>query len=170
MLNFSLSGPTSYTFIQSYLTHLKPTVSNTDKNDEYKCLSMLANYLCTLSLLQDRPFSSYRTSMIAASCLCYANRLLNKENHWTNRHIQVTSYRENDLNGCVTAIDEIYRKTFHQDRTTSSILRRYLKNSKENETIQHRFKNLIHSEEDEIIDLTLDEFDEDDMSMEHYHR
>jgi hypothetical protein len=159
--------------MQYYLTHLKPTVSNKDKDDEYKCLTMLANYLCTLSLLQDRPFSSYCSSIIGASCLFYANRLLNHNILWTHRHIQITSYREVDLNECVKGIDEIYRKTFHQDRTTSSILRRYLKNLKENEISQRRFKEIIHGsskldEEDEILDLTLDELDEENMSMEHH--
>jgi hypothetical protein len=160
--------------MQYYLIHIKSTVS---KDDEYKCLTMLGNYLCTLSLLQDRPFSSYRSSMIAASCLYYANRLLNNDILWTNRHIQMTSYHENDLNECVKAIDEIYRKIFHQDQTTSSILRRYLKNIKENEISQRRFKEIIHGssslkfdddDDDEILDLTLDEFDEENMIMEHH--
>jgi hypothetical protein len=178
MLNFSLSGPTCYTFLQYYLTYFKPAISNKDNDDEYKCLTMLTNYFCTLSLLQDRPFSSYRSSMIAASCLLYANRLFNSNLIWTNRHIQITSYTEGDLNECTTAIDELYRKTFHQDETTSSILRRYLKNKKENEDYQRRVKKLIHGsssssslnieEDDDILDLTLDDIDEENMSMEHH--
>ncbi len=172
MLNFSLSGPTCYTFMQYYLTYLKPTISTKDNDNEYECLTMLTNYLCTLSILQDRPFSSYRTSMIAASCLFHANRLLNKDAIWTNRHIQITSYNQRDLNECTLAIDELYKKMFHQDETTSSILRRYLKNKKENE---RRFKELIHQsssniddEDDEVLDLTLDDIDEENMSMEHH--
>jgi hypothetical protein len=116
--------------------------------------------------------------MIAASCLYYANRLLNNDILWTNRHIQMTSYHESDLNECVKAIDEIYRKIFHQDQTTSSILRRYLKNIKETEISQRRFKEIIHGSslkfdddddnDDEILDLTLDEFDEENMIMEHH--
>jgi len=174
MLNFSLSGPTCYTFMQYYLTYLKPTISNKDSDDEYKCLTMLTNYFCTLTLLQDRPFSSYRSSMIAASCLLYANRLLNNNIIWTNRHIQITSYTERDLNECISGIDELYRKTYHQDETTSSILRRYLKNKKENDKYQRRVKELIHSsslkigEDDEILDLTLDDIDEENMSMERH--
>ncbi|CAF5081413.1 unnamed protein product, partial [Rotaria magnacalcarata] len=58
MLNFSLSGPTCYTFIQYYLTFFKPTISTKVGDDDYKCLMILTSYLCTLSLLQDRPFSS----------------------------------------------------------------------------------------------------------------
>ncbi len=63
---------------------------------------------------------------------------------------------------------------FHQDETTSSILRRYLKNKKENE---RRFKELIHQsssniddevEDDEVLDLTLDDIDEENMIMEHH--
>ena len=173
MLNFSLSGPTCYTFMQYYLTHLKPPTSNKESDEEYKCLTMLGNYFCTLSLLQDRPFASYRTSMIAASCLFYANQLLDEDRPWSNRHIQITSYSEGVLSECVAAIDEIYRKSFHQDKTTSSTLRRYLKTSKENENYRRRVKEIIHSssetdEDDEILDLTLDEFDEENMSMEHH--
>ncbi|CAF0890118.1 unnamed protein product [Rotaria sp. Silwood1] len=175
MLNFSLSGPTCYTFIQYYLTYFKPTISTHDNDNEYKCLIMLTNYLCTLSLLQDRPFSSYRSSMIAASCLLYANRLLNNDATWTNRHVQITSYNQRDLNECISAISELYTKTFHQDETTLSILRRYLKNKKENDIYERRVKEIIHEslskidnedENDEIIDLTFDDIDEENMSME----
>jgi hypothetical protein len=157
--------------MQYYLTYLKPSKDN---DDEYKCLMMLSNYLCTLSLLQDRPFSSYRSSMIAASCILYANRLLNHDSIWTIRYIQITSYNENDLNECVLAIDELYKKTFHQGEITSSILRRYLKN----ENYQRRIRDIIHesssllssklSEDDDILDLTLDDIDEENMSMEHH--
>jgi hypothetical protein len=174
MLNFSLSGPTSYTFMQYYLTYLKPATLTKDSDDEYKCLTMLTNYLCTLSLLQDRPFSSYRSSMIAASCLLYANHLLNKNNIWTNRHIQITSYTQRDLNECTSAIGELYTKTYHQNETSSSILRRYLKNKKEYENYQRRVKEIISGsslkldEDDEILDLTLDDIDEENISMEHH--
>jgi hypothetical protein len=173
MLNFSLSGPTCYTFTQYYLIHLKPATSTTENDDEYRCLTMLTNYLCTLSLLQDRPFSSYRSSMIAASCLLYANRLLNNDGIWTNHHIQITSYTQHDLSECISSISELYSKTFHQDETTSSILRRYLKNKKDVENYQRRVKELIHpikiddDEDDEVLDLTLDDIDEENMSMEH---
>jgi len=160
--------------MQYYLTYLKPSKDN---DDEYKCLMMLTNYLCTLSLLQDRPFSSYRSSMIAASCILYANRLLNHDSIWTNRYIQITSYNENDLNECVLAIDELYKKTFHQGEITSSILRRYLKNKNENENYQRRVRDIIHEsssssklneDDDDILDLTLDDIDEENMSMEHH--
>ncbi|CAM4778029.1 unnamed protein product [Rotaria magnacalcarata] len=178
MLNFSLSGPTCYTFIQYYLTFFKPTISTKVGDDDYKCLMILTSYLCTLSLLQDRPFSSYRSSMIAASCILYANRLLKTDAVWTNRHIQITSYTQRDLNDCVFAIGELYMKTFHQDQTTLSILRRYLKNKKDNEHYERRVKEIIHvslskigneGDNDEIIDLTFDDIDEENMSME-YHR
>ncbi|CAF1175014.1 unnamed protein product [Adineta steineri] len=174
MLNFSLSGPTCYTFLQYYLTYLKPQLSTNDNDNEYKCLTMLANYLCTLSLLQDRPFSSYRSSMIAAACLSYAYRLLNQDAIWTNYHIQITSYTQRDLIECIAAIDELYKKTYHQDEASSSILRRYLKNKKENEIYQRRVKEIIHElslkidDNDDILDLTLDDIDEENMSMEHH--
>ncbi|UJR21326.1 hypothetical protein I4U23_024420 [Adineta vaga] len=176
MLNFSLSGPTCYTFMQYYLTCLKSTLSMKDHDNDYKCLNLLTSYLCTLSLLQDRPFSSYQSSMIAASCLFYANRLLNKDATWNNSHIQITSYVQRDLTECVASLDELFRKTFHQDETTSSILRRYLKSKNDNEDYQRHFRNLIHSpsptlidnDDSEILDLTLDDFDEENMSMEHH--
>ena len=107
MLNFSISGPTYYTFMQYYLTCLKPSTSMNEHDNEYKCLSLLTNYLCTLVLLQDRPFSSYRSSMTAAACLFYANRLLNKDAVWSNCYIQTTSYTQRDLADCVAAIDDL---------------------------------------------------------------
>jgi len=142
---------------------------------------MLANYLCTLSLLQDRPFSSYRSSMMAASCLLVANRLLHQSNNnsvWTTRHIQVTTYIQRDLNDCTSAITQLHLKTFTQDEMTSSVLRRYL-NNKDNESFQRRIHELIHTpkldddeeeEEEEILDLTLDDIDEndEDMSMDNH--
>jgi hypothetical protein len=161
--------------MQYYLTYLKPSVPTKDSDDEYKCLTMLTNYLCTLSLLQDRPFSSYRSSMIAASCLLYAHHLLKNDAIWTNRHIQITSYTQRDLNECTSAIGELYTKTYHQDEKTSSLLRRYLKNKKVNENYQRRVKEIISGtlsskidEDDEILDLTLDDIDEENISMEHH--
>jgi len=167
MLNFSISGPTCYTFMQYYLLAFKPEPIN----DDYKCLSLLSNYLCTLILLQDRPFSSYRSSMLAACCVFYANRLLNIH---SNMNHQLGNCHERDFNECLVAINELYQKTFQQDQASSSILRRFLKNNKE---IYHdRVRKLIHQsanrineeeEEEEIFDLTLDEFDDQHMSMEH---
>jgi len=177
MLNFSLSGPTCYTFMQYYLTCLKPAIIDSDT--DYKCLTLLTNYLCTLSLLQDRPFAAYRGSMIAASCLLYARRLLSEDATWSDALVQITSYNQRDLTGCVAAIDDLYRKTFEQEETTSSILRRYLKARKEDGDHHHRVRAMIHQlsslkvddeedDDDEILDLTLDDFDEENMSMEHH--
>lgn len=172
MLNFSISGPTCYTFMQYYLLIFKPEPIN----DDYKCLTLLSNYLCTLALLQDRPFSSYRSSMLAACCVFYANRLLNI--HFNMN--QLGNYHERDFNECLVALNELYQKTFQQDQASSSILRRFLKNTKEN--YQYRVRKLIHQsantinevvveeeeEHEELFDLTLDEFDDENMSMEHH--
>jgi hypothetical protein len=173
MLNFSLSGPTSYTFLQYYLIHLKPI----DDNNDYKSIKMLSNYLCTLTLLHDRPFSSYRSSMIAASCLLLSIRLLNQnlniENIWSNFYIQLTTYTHYDLNECILSLAQIHSKTYHQDKITSSLLRRYLNTKKYNEFYQKQVRNIIHQtkseeeDDDDIVDLTLDEFDDDNnMSMD----
>jgi hypothetical protein len=175
MLNFSLSGPTCYTFLQYYLIHLKPSLSS-DDNDDHKCLTMLSNYLCTLTLLHDRPFSLYRTSMIAASCLLLANRLLhhqlNIDSIWTDRYIQLTTYTQYDVNECTLALAQIHSNTYHQDKLTSSLLRRYLNTKKITEQYQKRVCEIIHQSNiedyDEILDLTLDEFDDDDMSIDHH--
>lgn len=172
MLNFSLSGPTSYTFLQYYLTELKPT----DTNDDYKSLTMLSNYFCTLILLHDSPFSIYSSSMIAASCLFLANRLLYPDLHhdiiWSNVHIQLTTYTRFDLHECTLALAEIHARTHHQDKLTSSLLRRYLNIKKGTECYQKRVRTIIHksksdeNDNDEILDLTLDEFDDQNMSID----
>jgi hypothetical protein len=165
MLNFSLSGPTSYTFLQYYLIHLK----STDDNDDHKSVRMLSNYFCTLTLLHDRPFSSYCSSMIAASCLLFASRLLNQD---LNLNILLTTYTQYDLNECTLALAEIHSKIYHQDKITSSLLRRYLNTKKENEFYQKQVREIIHQskiedDDDSILDLTLDEFDDDNhMSMD----
>ncbi len=173
MLNFSLSGPTCYTFLQYYLIHLKPSISP-DINDDHKCLTMLSNYLCALTLLYDRPFSSYRSSLIAASCLFLATQLLHQhltiDTIWSNRFIQLTTYTEYDLNECILALAQIHSKSYHQDKITSSLLRRYLKTKKDDEFYKKRVRDIIHQskseDDDDILDLTLDEFN---MSVD-YHR
>ncbi|UJR28114.1 hypothetical protein I4U23_009369 [Adineta vaga] len=120
MLNFSLSGPTSYTFLQYYLIHLKfPTSTHSD--DDYKCLTMLSTYLCTLTLLHDQPFSSYRSSLIAASCLLLANELLNLKPISTKCLKQLTTYTECDLNECKSALVKLHLETYRQDKMTSSV-------------------------------------------------
>ena len=171
MLNFSLSGPTCYTFLQYYLIHLKPSTVT----DDHKCLTTLSNYLCTLTLLHDRPFSSYQSSMIAASCVLLAIRLLNQQLNidtiWSNRYIQLTTYTYYDLNECTLALTQIHSKTYHQDKTTSSLLRRYLNKDKYFELYQKRVCQIIHRsklEDDNILDLTLDEYDEDNVSVDHH--
>lgn len=173
MLNFSLSGPTPYVFLQYYLTHLKPL----DDNDEYKSLCMLAKYLCTLTLLHDRPFSSYRSSLIAASCLQLSLRLLHSNTHlWSNVYIQLTTYTQLDLHQCTCELNEIYLKMFHQEKISSSLFRRYFNSKKSSESFHQRVRELIHhskintDEDESILDLTLDEFDDDHhMSMD-FHR
>ena len=169
MLNFCLSGPTCHTFLQHYLISLKSS------NDDYECLRMLSTYLCTLTLLHDRPFSSYRPSIIAASSLLLANRLLNPSmtNHWSDQHVQITSYQQSELNECTLALADLHAKTFEQDKTTCSLLRRYLKVSKESPAFHERLRELIHTskgddqeDDDDGLDLTLDEFDEHQMSFD----
>jgi hypothetical protein len=170
MLNFSLSGPTCYTFMQYYFTYLK---SNLIVHDEYQCLTMLSNYLCTLALIDDQLFSSFRSSMIAASCLFYAHQLLNCNASWTHRHSQITSYTHVELHECVIAIKKLHEKMFHQqDLTTSSLLRRYSMLKKNTINDHHRVRQLIHhakiSNEDDPIDLTLDDMNDDSMSLTDY--
>ena len=179
MLNFSVSGPTSYTFLQYYLTHLKPL----NDNDDYKSIKMLSNYFCTLTLLYDQPFSSYCFSMIAASCLLLSIQLLNQnlnlDKIWSNIHIQLTTYTQYDLNECILSLAQIHSKTYHQDKITSSLLRRYLNRKKSNECYQKRVREIIHQskstnendndenddDDEDILDLTLDDFDDNDNNM-----
>ncbi|CAF2396595.1 unnamed protein product [Rotaria sp. Silwood2] len=186
MLNFSISGPTCYTFLQYYLIALKSLISTDSNDDDHKCLIMLSNYLCTLTLLYDRPFSSYRSSLIAASCLLFAIQLLNQylniDTTWSNNYIQLTTYTQYDLNECTLALAEIHSKTYNQDKITSSLLRRYLNAKKYNELYHKRVHEIIHrsnleeeeeehnnshdDDDDHILDLTLDEFEENHISFD----
>jgi len=167
MLNFSLSGPTSYVFLQYYLTHLKSI-------DNYESVAMLSQYFCTLILLHDHPFSSYRSSLIAASCLLLANRLLNQEIEldvpWSSAYIQLTTYTQDDLRECTIALAEIHSKSHQQEMINSSLLRRYFNPKKGNESYQKRVREIIHhsksfdvDEDDSLLGIT---FDENNMSMD----
>jgi protoheme ferro-lyase len=117
--------------------------------------------------------------MIAASCLLLAIRLLNQhlniDTIWSNRYIQLTTYTQYDLNQCTLSLAQIHSKTYHQDKITSSLLRRYLNIKKYNELYHQRVREIIHQsksdeeDDDDILDLTLDEFDDDNhMSMDHH--
>ena len=95
---------------------------------------------------------------------------------WSDRYVQLTSYTQSELNECTLALAEIQAQTYRQDKTTCSLLRRYLKTTKDNELYVERIRDIIHSskgddddddEEDDVLDLTLDEFDENQMSMDH---
>lgn len=176
MLNFSLSGPTCYTFLQYYLTCLKSS-----DDDEYEYLRLLSTYLCTLTLLYDCPFSSFRASTVAASCIFLAKRLLNSESIWSSRFVQLTSYTEKDLEHCIKALTELQSKTYHQDKRTCSLLRRYHKLNKDKPSHRERIWSIIHSSKlehvdddeeeeadiDDVLDLTLDDIDESQMSTDH---
>lgn len=177
MLNFSISGPTCYTFLQHYLLEIKSSMSNSQNDDHYKSLAMLSNYLCTLTLLHDRPFSSYRSSIIAASCILYAIRLLKQyfdiDITWSTHHIQSITHTQYDLDACTLAVAEIYSKTYYQDKLVSSLLRRYSNNAKYNESYQKQVREILHQskceeieEDDNILDLTLDEFDDSNISLD----
>lgn len=172
MLNFSLSGPTSYVFLDYYLTHLKPI----DDNDDYKSLSMLSKYFCTLTLLHDNPFSSYRSSLIAASCLQLSLRLLHSDHHWSNIHTELTTYTQSDLHQCTCALEELHAKMYQQEKISSSLLRRYLNSKKYPEISHERVRERIHhskihsDDDDSILDLTLDEFDDDHHMSTDFHR
>lgn len=167
MLNFSLSGPTSYVFLEYYLTHLK----SIDDNDDFKSLSMLSKYFCTLTLLHDNLFSSYRSSLIAASCLQFSLRLLHSDHLWSNMYIQLTSYTQTDLHQCTCALEELHSKMYQQEKITSSLLRRYLNSKTYPDIPYERVRQIIHhskihsDDDDSILDLTLDEFDNDDHHM-----
>jgi len=78
-------------------------------------------------------------------------------------YIQLTTYTHYDLNECTLALAEIHSKTYHQDKITSSLLRRYLNTKKDNELYQKQVREIIHQsktddDDDSILDLTLDEF------------
>ncbi|CAM2714195.1 unnamed protein product [Rotaria socialis] len=177
MLNFSISGPTCYTFLQHYFIDLRSSMPIDNNDDDYKSVTMLSNYLCTLTLLHDRPFSSYRSSMIAACCLLYAIQLLKQHLNidivWSRHHVKLSTYTQYDLRQCTIALAEVYTKTYQQDRVTSSLLRRFSNTKKYNESYQKRVCEILHQskleeidEDDNLLDLTLDEFEGSNISLD----
>ncbi|CAF1249681.1 unnamed protein product [Didymodactylos carnosus] len=131
MLNFSLSGPTSYIFLQHYLSLMKSDIVLDDNVEKWKCFQLLSSYLITLTLLQDQPYCNYRSSIIAASCLCLALKLYYKYDSkqlldiWRLKYEQLTSYKYADLIECTNSVGQLFQKTYHQQQL-STIVRRYL--------------------------------------------
>ncbi|CAF1329488.1 unnamed protein product, partial [Didymodactylos carnosus] len=131
MLNFSLSGPTPYIFLQHYLSLMKLDATSADNVEKWKCFQLLPSYLTTLTLLQDHPYCNYRSSLIASSCLFLALQLFYKYDSkqlidiWCLKYEQLTSYKYIDIVECTTSIGQLFQKTYHQQQL-SSVIRRYL--------------------------------------------
>ena len=96
---------------------------------------------------------------------------------WSNEHVQLTTYTQNDLKDCLQALADLHLKTYEQDKTSSSLLRRYLKSKKDNcQSYEKQVRELIHhstnqdDDDDEILDLTLDEYEEDNNMSLDLHR
>ncbi|XP_037031938.1 G2/mitotic-specific cyclin-A isoform X1 [Bradysia coprophila] len=86
VLQFDLSIPTVYTFLNSYTTISKMT-------DECKFLAM---YLCELSLLETDPYLQYMPSRISAAAIALARHNLNLP-IWSTNLEEITGYSLDDL-------------------------------------------------------------------------
>jgi hypothetical protein len=73
ILNFDLTFPTSYTFLERFIQ-----LSNLDKDKEAENLS---NYLCELTLI-DVKMLKWRPSLIAIASIFLSKKILKRQSPW----------------------------------------------------------------------------------------
>jgi len=73
ILNFDLTFPTSYTFLERFIQ-----LSNLDKDKEAENLS---NYLCELTLI-DVKMLKWRPSLIAIASIFLSKKILKRPSPW----------------------------------------------------------------------------------------
>ncbi|CAF5109299.1 unnamed protein product, partial [Rotaria magnacalcarata] len=90
-----------------------------------------------------------------------------------HHHVKLSTYTQYDLRDCTVALAEVYTKTYQQDRVTSSLLRRFSNTKKYNESYQKRVCEILHQskleeieDDDDLLDLTLDEFEGSNISLD----
>ncbi|GAB6025909.1 hypothetical protein CHUAL_011881 [Chamberlinius hualienensis] len=97
VLEFGLSGPTPFWFLQKFSYFL---------DIEERCFH-LAMYLCELSLLETSPFLNYLPSIVAAAALCLALHTFRTDS-WPKKMTEFTGYSMNDFQSCMGALLKSY--------------------------------------------------------------
>lgn len=81
-LNFEVSGPTHYTFI----THLSKVADLDEK------VSILARYLCELTLLEGKHYLQYTPSLVACAAIALARHCLHYADPWSQELVKASGY------------------------------------------------------------------------------
>merc|ERR1719281_1900458 len=95
-LEFHITCPTPISFLERY-----ERINGCDEVHR-----QLARYVCELTIL-DMKFLKYSPSLLAASALFLANKLLRQHPSWPSSLIQNTRYTENLIKGCAKEICEV---------------------------------------------------------------
>eukprot|EP00826_Nyctotherus_ovalis_P065746 TRINITY_DN9671_c0_g3_i2.p1 TRINITY_DN9671_c0_g3~~TRINITY_DN9671_c0_g3_i2.p1 ORF type:complete len:357 (-),score=91.22 TRINITY_DN9671_c0_g3_i2:1000-2070(-) len=90
-LNFNVTIPSSYQFLQRFVQHL---------DCRNKKVESMAQYLIELALL-DCKISACKPSMVAAAALYIANRLVTRDKGWNAKMAKRTRYADSELKGTI---------------------------------------------------------------------
>lgn len=96
-LNFMITVPSSYRFLQRYRR-----LSGAFNNDE---VFYYAQYILEISLL-DATLLRFKPSQLAAAAMILSARQLCKKNSWNKEVEQFTGYSEGDLKSCVNEVKQ----------------------------------------------------------------
>lgn len=102
VLQFGLSGPTPYWFLQRFCY-----LHNVDERCHH-----LAMYLCELTLLESDPFLVFLPSIIAGSALCLACHTLEIQ-PWSSEMMDFTGYSMSDFRDCMEHLLRTYQRAAH---------------------------------------------------------
>lgn len=97
VLNFDLSVPTAYSFLQLYCS-----ISNASQT-----VTHLSQYICELSLLDGRPFLKFLPSIVAAGSLALANHTLGND-MWDKSLEESSGYQLTDLTCVIMCLHDKY--------------------------------------------------------------
>ena len=98
VLNFDVSVPSSYRFLERY--------NKLAKSDEEHFFA--SQYILELCMLHYKMLR-YCPSLQASSALCIAGKLLKNPIVWNDMLASQTHYKENDLEECIKNMEEIVK-------------------------------------------------------------
>lgn len=93
ILSYDISAPTTYYFLQRFAAVDKAPDS----------VTLLAQYVCELALLDDDPFLRFPPSLIGAAALCLASHTLGRK-PWSAELVLYSRYEVTYLQQCLNAL------------------------------------------------------------------
>lgn len=102
VLNFDLSVPTSYLFLN------KMAVMDGGPDADSEKVAALAAYLSELALVAGENFLKYSPSLVSASCVALARHTLEVEEVWSTAMEQRTGYQLDELKECFVGLHGLF--------------------------------------------------------------